>query len=118
MEVKNYLGNDMKLSINRKVHLLTTSDIKNMLGITFTDKVKSVAYSTQNTIQNMNDFAWSKETGTICMWMLDMFNTSSKALTIIPFNEGDPNQLGKIATTDYFGEIPNNRIKIKNGYYI
>lgn len=115
MEVKNYLGNDMKLSINRKVHLLTTSDIKNMLGITFTDKVKSVAYSTQNTIQNMNNFAWSKETGTICMWMLDMFNTGSKALTIIPFNEGDPNQLGKIATTDYFGEIPCNRIKIKNG---
>lgn len=47
--------------------------------------------------------------------MLDMFNPSDSAVTVVPYLEGDETQLGKIATTDYFGEIPADRIKSENG---
>ena len=114
MQVQNYQGLVLNLNVNRKIHLLNQDDVQNILGIKLTDNIKTVAYSTQNTIQNMNDFAWTKKTGTICIWILDMFNVSPKALTIIPFFEGPEDLFGKIATTDYFGEIPVDRIKIKN----
>lgn len=114
MSVSNYLGNKLRLKIERKVKLLEASDIKAILGLTPGSKVKSVAYATENSITNLNDFAWTKETGTICIWMLDMFNTAPKSLTFVPFNKGEEKKMGIVATTDYFGEIPADRFKIKN----
>ena len=113
MEVANYMGNKMLLNVDRKISLLSTSDIQTALGINTGDKIKAVAYTTENIITNLNDFAWTKETGTICIWMLDMFNTAPNSLTIVPFNNGDEQTLGTIATTDYFGEIPADRLKIR-----
>lgn len=115
MEVTNYLGNNLRLNVERRINLLSAHDIQAALGINPGNNVKSVAYATQNRITNLNDFAWTTETGTICIWMLDMFNTAPRSLTIVPFNVGDEKTLGKIATTDYFGEIPTDRLKIKEG---
>lgn len=115
MEVANYLGNKLLLNVDRKISLLSLPDIQTALGIDIGDKIKTVAYATENKITNLNDFAWTKETGTICIWMLDMFNTAPNSLTIVPFNTGDEHTLGKIATTDYFGEIPADRLKIREG---
>ncbi|RHJ78710.1 hypothetical protein DW103_14575 [Parabacteroides sp. AM08-6] len=115
MEVANYLGNKMHLNVDRKISMLSPADIQATLGINPGNKIQSVAYATQNKITNLNDYAWTKETGTICIWMLDMFNTAPHSLTIVPFKTGDEKELGKIATTDYFGEIPAERLKIKDG---
>jgi len=115
MEVMNYMGNTLRLKIGRSVKLFEKGAIQSMLGITPGNNVKSVGYATENSITNLNDFRWTQETGTVCIWMLDMFNTAPKSLSIIPFNEGSEKDLGTIATTDYFGEIPKNRFKVKNG---
>jgi hypothetical protein len=40
-----------------------------------------------------------------------MFNPAPHAVTFIPFNEGNETELGKIVTSDYFGEIPADRMK-------
>jgi hypothetical protein len=113
MEVDNYQGSRLHLKISRKIRLIEPFDIKNLLGITPHEKLKTVAYTTENGIANLNDFAWTKETGTICIWILDMFNTAPDALTIIPYTIGDEKELGIIATSDYFGEIPADRYKVK-----
>jgi len=113
MEVKNYLGTQFKLDVDRSINLLNTENIKSLLGIDLDQNVKSVGYSTQNTITNKNDFEWTKQTGTICTWILDMFIPAPNAITIIPFNEGDEKELGKVATSDYFGEIPADRLAAK-----
>ena len=113
MEVKNYVGTQLKLNVNRTIELLNPDRIKSLLSIELNDKVKSVAYSTQNVITNMNDFEWTNKTGTICIWMLDMFVPAPKAVTVIPFNAGDEEGMGKIVTSDYFGEIPANRLAVK-----
>ena len=114
MQVKNYVGKELKLNVDRTVELIPVADIQKTLGLALDPNVKSVAYTTLNTITNKNDFEWTKETGTICIWILDMFNPAPKAVTIIPFNEGDEKELGKIATTDYFGEIPADRLAVKD----
>lgn len=86
-----------------------------MLQVPLNNRINTVAYTTENKIINLNDFKWTEETGTICVWMLDMYDTASNSLTIVPFNTGTEKELGVIATTDYFGEIPADRLKIKDG---
>jgi hypothetical protein len=115
MEVMNYLGTKLKLRVDRTISLIERSGISSLLGFEIGEKVKTVAYETQNAIINLNDFAWSKESGTICIWMLDMFIPTPDAVTIVPFVQGDDKELGKIVTSDYFGEIPANRLKVTEG---
>lgn len=113
MEVKNYLGTQLQLNVDRTVELLNTDKIKSLLKVELNDKVKSVAYRTENVITNKNNFEWTTETGTICTWILDMFIPAPEAVTIIPFYEGDEKELGKIVTSDYFGEIASDRLVSK-----
>lgn len=115
MQVRNYQGTDLRLNVDREISLLESAAINSLLGIKPGASVRCVAYATSNTITNLNDFEWNNETGTICIWMLDMFNTAPNSLTIVPFNSGDEKELGRIATTDYFGEIPADRLKVQDG---
>ena len=115
MEIKNFLGNTLKIDIDRKVSLIPNTQVTGDIGMALPENVNAVAYATDNKITNKNDYEWTTETGTVCIWMLDMFNTSDSAVTVIPYNVGDEKQIGKIATTDYFGEIPADRIKTENG---
>jgi hypothetical protein len=94
------------------VKILQSSDINKMLGITAGDKVSSVAFSTSNTIINNGDKAWDKTTGAPCLWNLDMFSPSEKTVIVVPYHE---NATGKVATTDYFGQIPPDRVKYSKG---
>lgn len=114
MEVANYLGNQLKLRVDRSISLIERPEIAFGLNIQLSPNVKAVAYSTDNAIVNLNDFEWTKETGTVCIWMLDMFNPAPRAVTIVPFYEGKETELGKVVTSDYFGEIPADRLKVQN----
>lgn len=113
MKVQNFLGTNFELNVDRSVEMLTINEINSLLNIEITESIRSVAYKTQNKITNKNNFEWTKETGTISIWMLDMFIPAPKAVTIIPFNEGDEKTMGKIVTSDYFGEIANDRLRTK-----
>ncbi len=115
MEVANYLGNLFQVRIDRNISIVEPSEIASLLGIELSPSIKTVGYLTDNVLINNGNTEWTEETGTICIWMLDMFNTAPNSLTIIPFNEGSEDQLGTIATTNYFGEIPADRLKIENG---
>lgn len=112
--VKNYQGTTLNLFVDRKILLLSEEEITTKLGIQLPEGVNSVAYTTHNKITNKNDFEWTDKTGTICIWMLDMFNPSDSAVTIVPYNSGDEPKLGTVATTDYFGEIPSDYLKVEN----
>jgi hypothetical protein len=114
MEVVNYPGNSLKLRAERYISLVEEPEIKSGLGIEIPSGVSTVAYATDNRVMNLNDFEWTAETGTVCIWILDMFHTSPEAVTIVPFHEGGVAGAGKIVTSDYFGEIPPDRLKIKD----
>ena len=111
-ELLNYAGTTLNLSMGRNIKILDSADIDKMLGINLDDKVKSVAFSTVNTITNTGKKAWDNHTGAPCLWNLDMFTPSPKTVIVVPYTEKTP---GKVATTDYFGEIAKDRIKFDNG---
>ena len=113
MVVTNYLGNQFKLRADRAVAIIEKSAIASALNIELKPNVKALGYTTDNTIVNLNDFEWTEATGTICIWMLDMFNPAPDAVTFIPFIEGDETALGTVVTSDYFDEIPADRLKIR-----
>jgi len=110
--VLNYAGNVFTLDIVRDIQILEPADAEKMLGISFDAKVKSVGFSTKNTIINTGVTAWDKVTGAPCLWNLDMFSPSAKTVIVVPYNENDT---GKVATTNYFGQIPPDRVKYSNG---
>jgi len=113
--VINYQGVLFNLNIIRDISILEPADEKKLLGIDFDDKIKSVAFSTSNTIINTSPFAWDKKTGAPCLWNLDMFTPSAKTVIVVPY---DNSATGKIATTDYFGQIPPDRVKYNNGILV
>ena len=113
MEVSNFAGSRLRLNVDRKITLIEPAEATRLLDITVEPSLNLVAYQTENTITNLNDFEWTTETGTICIWILDMFNPAPKAVTFIPFNEGEEAVMGKIVTSDYFGEVPADRLKIQ-----
>lgn len=112
MELENYAGTYFDLKVTRKVSMLDESAICGLLKLPQIENgVKAVAYSTENTITNIGTNAWTATTGAPCIWMLDMFPPSDGATIIIPYNQ----TVKQPATTNYFGEIPSDRIVLKNG---
>ncbi|MDR1500557.1 MAG: hypothetical protein LBI58_06205, partial [Tannerellaceae bacterium] len=77
--------------------------------------IRMVAYETFNTLTNLNDFAWTPATGTVCIWILDMLRVSPEAATVVPFRASLGDREGNIATTGYFGGIPDGRYTEKDG---
>lgn len=112
MELQNYAGTNLKIKLEREVEILEKTGIEKTLNISLDAKVSSVAFKTQNTIINNGTNEWTEKTGAPCIWSLDMFSPSPKTVIVIPYIES---AAGKVATTDYFGEIAKDRITYKNG---
>jgi hypothetical protein len=108
MQLTNYAGTHLNLSVDRQIKILDRPAIDSLLGLAPDTSVKAVAYQTTNTLTNTGGQAWTEKTGMPCLWLLDMFPPSSRTTIIIPYATGDGS---KPATTDYFGEIPTDRIK-------
>lgn len=114
MQLTNYAGTRLNVAVERTVKILPRDSIAARMGVSLNDSITPVGYQTVNRITNTGNEAWNETTGMPCIWILDMFNPSPQTVIVIPFNDA-ANAAGKIATTDYFGEIPADRIKYKNG---
>ena len=110
-EMLNYANTLLKIKLERKVRILDKQETEQMLGIKLAD-INSVGFTTENTIINNGDKAWDKTTGAPCLWNLNMFTPSDKTVMVIPYNE---TTTGNVATTNYFGQIPPDRVKYNNG---
>ena len=113
----NYARTLLRLTIDRSVTILSRAGIDSLLSLPPNDSVQVVGYRTVNVLTNTGDKAWTDSTGMPCLWLLDMFNPSPATTIIIPYEGGDGS---KPATTDYFGEIPADRMKFKDSvlYFI
>lgn len=110
--MQNYAGTELHIKLDRNIHILENADIQQMLGITLDTAVKAVGFTTVTSISNTGTTAWDKTTGAPCLWNLDMFTPSPSVVIVVPYEQ---NTTGKIATTDYFGQIPPDRVKMNNG---
>ncbi|MBS1526630.1 MAG: hypothetical protein JST19_13320 [Bacteroidetes bacterium] len=113
MSLQNYAGTVFQLKVGRRISLLDDDSIQKSLGVKLDSTVKAVGIRTDNSLTNTGANAWTPKTGAPCLWNLDMFTPSPGVVIVIPYNE---NTTGKIATTDYFGQIPPDRVTMKNGH--
>jgi hypothetical protein len=108
MKLVNYSGTPLSITANRKIKVLDKNSIVQWLGTKYSDAVKAVGYSTENSITNTGSSQWNESTGMPCIWILDMFPPSANTTVIIPYRK---DSTGKPANTGYFGEIPADRIR-------
>lgn len=112
MKLQNYAATDLSIRLERDVEIIKKAQIASILGIEPDSAAKSVGFSTINSIINTGDKAWDQITGAPCLWNLDMFAPSPGVVIVVPYSN---DATGKVATTNYFGEIPKDRITYKNG---
>ena len=111
MQLTNYKGTNLNLSVDRSVKILSNAEIAQKLGITLDPEVKAIAYQTENTITNKGNTAWTESTGMPVIWMLDMFTPSPATVIVVPYKNLSGTPFNKVVTSDYFGQIPPERLK-------
>ena len=113
MHLENYSGQTFDLEVDRTVRLLSRTATDSALGITVPDGVQAVAFESENSVINKGAVAWTKKTGLLSIWILSMLNASEQTTVAVPYRQ-DPGA-GKIVTDDYFGKVPADRLKVKDG---
>lgn len=111
MSLLNYADTKLKLKASREIRILDTQQINSFLRVN-SEGMESVGFETSNAITNTGDFAWTEQTGAPCIWILDMFTPSEETVIFIPYKDDSE---GKVVTTDYFGEISEDRINYSDG---
>ena len=116
ISLKNYAGFEFNLRVTRNIRLLSKTEIPLFLGVPISENLQIVGFESNNSITNTGNTPWTKETGLLSIWILSMFNAGDKTRIAIPYKQGNEADLGKIVTDDYFGKVPMDRLKIKNGF--
>ncbi len=119
MELTNASGAELKLDLARDVRLLYLDDLRERFGASVAkiagDRgVKMVAYETANQILNQGP-PMSEEAGLVSIWILGMLNAGPQNVVIVPFVSGDDAELGPAVKADYFGAVPEDRLKQLDG---
>jgi hypothetical protein len=94
------------------VRLLRPPETESILGTKIPQGVQAIGYETHNRIENKGSLDWKKETGLLSIWLLGMLTPSDSTTVIIPFRPLADAQ--SLITTNYFGEIPADRLQIKD----
>lgn len=108
----NYSGTRFDLGVRREVRLLSPRTIVRRLGVKPGPDVRMVGCETVNRITNTGRQPWRKETGLLSIWILGMFNPSPATTIVVPFHPGPEKELGPKVTSDYFGPVPPDRLKV------
>lgn len=106
----NHTGTAFKVRVDREIHLLAPDDAWRRLGDHPSSGVELVAYESRNTLTNTGDTAWNKANGLLSLWVLGMFNSSPSVTIAVPIKTGPESELGPKVTSDYFGEVPKERL--------
>jgi hypothetical protein len=110
--LKNYSGTEFTIFIERRVRLLRPPETESVLGAKIPQGVQAIGYETLNRIENKTNTDWKKETGLLSIWLLGMLTPSDSTIVIIPFHPKENAQ--SLITTNYFGDIPSDRLQIKD----
>jgi hypothetical protein len=112
VHLENYSGTPFDLEVNREIGLLRPADIA-ALGLSVPADVKTVAYASTNSITNLGENGWAKDTGLLSIWILGMFNPSPATTIVIPFKAGPEAALGPAVNDAYFGKVPADRLVVE-----
>jgi hypothetical protein len=107
--VTNYANTELKVDVERKVSLLSPEQVKSSLGVAVPAGVKWVGFSSENTLTNQGQKAWTEDKGLPSVWILGMFNPAPGTRIILPFEKQGA---GEIVNDRYFGKVPAERLRV------
>ena len=110
----NYSGTVFHVAVEREVRLLSPGTAWEKLGVKPAGDLSLVAYASNNKITNKGREAWKKETGLLSVWILGMFNPSPSTTVVVPIKAGPEKDLGVKVTSDYFGQVPADRLVVRD----
>ena len=110
----NYSGTQFEVAVKREVRLLAEKAAWRKLGVKPAATVSLVAFESENKITNAGKQAWQKDTGLLSIWILCMFTPSPSTTIVVPIKGGPESELGVQVTSDYFGQVPPDRLVVKN----
>lgn len=113
-KLTNYSGTQFDVQIERTVKLLAHYEVAEAIGLPPAPEVKFVGYESFNELINMGG-PMSKSSGLLSIWILGMFKPSPGTNVAIPFREGPEAELGPIVNDAYFGKVPEDRLKVRDG---
>lgn len=109
----NYSGTTFDVKVDRQVKLLSDKQAWHDLHLKSVSGVNLVAYESLNKISNAGSESWKKDTGLLSIWILGQFNPSPGTTIVVPIKSGPESELGPKLTSNYFGEIPSDRLTVK-----
>jgi len=110
----NYSGTRFEVAVKREVRLLSERAAWRKLGVKPVGDVSLVAFESDNKITNAGQQAWKKDTGLLSIWILCMFTPSPSTTIVVPIKAGPESELGVKVTSDYFGQVPPDRLVVKD----
>jgi len=113
--IENASGTVMDIGIQRSVEILSKENTEQALGISLNKELSLVAFESVNTLSNQGTNDWNATDGVLSLWMLCMFNPSEQGVVFVPYKTGTVDDLGKIVTDNYFGDVPKDRLMVKDG---
>ncbi|HEX3997910.1 MAG TPA: DUF6786 family protein [Pirellulales bacterium] len=110
----NYSGTKFDVRIDRDLLLLPAADVWKDLGVDAVAGLKIVGFESINRLTNAGQKPWKKGTGLLSLWSMGMFNASPAATILVPIKAGSDAELGTPVTSDYFGQVPPDRLKLQD----
>ena len=114
MSICNYADFTFDLELERQVRLLHRPELVKSLGVELPHAIDVVAFESVNKITNTGAAAWIKDTGLVSIWILGMFNPSPATIIAVPYEPGPESEKGPVVVSNYFGDIPADRLQIKS----
>ena len=112
-ELTNMSGHKFDIQIDRTIKLCNKSQVQDIFGLSISRDVRMAGFQSDNILTNKGSNAWTKETGMLSIWLLNMLKPSCETTVVIPFKAGPESELGP-KVSEYFGKIPSDRLVVKD----
>jgi hypothetical protein len=110
--VTNYSGFRFEIGIRRHIRQLDREETEAVLRTPHSRNIAQVAFESENTLFNSGRETWTKKRGLVSIWILGMLKHSPTCTIAIPFRTGPEVELGRIVNDDYFGHVPQDRLRV------
>src|SRR5262249_34368745 len=118
MQLQNAARTQFTLEVSREIHLQKAHHFGELFGkeaqsALESAKLKMVGFQTINTITNRGP-AMTRERGLISIGSRGHFPATPRTYIIAPFKTGLESDVGPVVNSDYFGDVPADRLRLSS----
>ena len=115
LKLMNASNTQFELDVERGIRRLELPQLGELLGAEAESALRNsratwVGFWTKNKVINRGE-PFAKQTGLVSIWSLGQFRPGPKTAIILPYAPGG-DILGPVVTPDYFGPVPDERLKV------